>query len=109
MEMLSYFQGGAWGSKDNRKLHSRHNGAIMTSHRSKPSARPMNNDTLVRGVILVFIGLILIIAPHFMAVSDTRDLFIHARIPAWFALVLGAAFVGQYTLRQRKAQQNDAR
>lgn len=78
----------------------------MTSHRSKPSAKtsskPLNNDTLVRGVILVFIGLILIIAPHFMAVSDTRALFIHARIPAWFALVLGAAFVGQYALRQHK-------
>lgn len=82
----------------------------MTSHHSKPSAKTpakhLNNDMLVRGVILVFIGLILLIAPHFMAASDTRDLFVHARIPAWFALVLGAAFVGQYTLRQRKAQRD---
>ena len=60
---------------------------------------------LVRGVILVLIGLILIIAPHFMAVSPTRELFIHARIPAWFSLVLGAAFIGQYVLRQHKRSQ----
>ena len=107
MEMLSCFQGNAWGSKDNRKLHSRHNGSIMTSQRSKPSAHPLNNDMLVRGVILVLIGLVLIIAPHFMSASDTRELFIHARIPAWFALVLGAAFMGQYALRRRKSNHND--
>lgn len=106
MEMLSCFQGNAWGSKDNRKLHSRHNGPLMTSQRSKPSAHPLNNDMLVRGVILVLIGLVLIIAPHFMSASDTRELFVHARIPAWFALVLGAAFMGQYALRRRKAAQN---
>ena len=74
----------------------------MPSQRSKPSANPLNNDMLVRGVILALIGLVLIIAPHFMSASDTRDLFVHARIPAWFALVLGAAFIGQYTLRRRK-------
>lgn len=100
--MLSFFQGGAWGSKDNRKLLSRHNGPLMTSQRSKPSARPVNNDMLVRGVILVLIGLVLIIAPHFMSDSSTRELFVHANIPAWFALVLGAAFMGQYALRRYK-------
>lgn len=74
----------------------------MSSQRSKPSASPLNNDMLVRGVILVLIGLILIIAPHFMSATPTRELFEHARIPAWFSLVLGAAFVGQYALRRRK-------
>lgn len=74
----------------------------MSSQRSKPSVPPLNNDMLVRGVILVLIGLILIIAPHFMSATPTRELFEHARIPAWFSLVLGAAFVGQYALRRRK-------
>ena len=74
----------------------------MSSQRSKPSAPPLNNDMLVRGVILVLIGLILIIAPHFMSATPTRELFEHARIPAWFSLVLGAAFVGQYALRRHK-------
>ncbi len=73
----------------------------MPSQRPTPSRRhPLNNDMLVRGVILVLIGLVLIIAPHFMSASSTRDLFVHANIPAWFALVLGAAFMGQYGLRQ---------
>ncbi|MFZ7318840.1 hypothetical protein ACLS0R_05620 [Comamonas jiangduensis] len=74
----------------------------MSSQRSKPSAPTLNNDMLVRGVILVLIGLILIIAPRFMSATPTRELFEHARIPAWFSLVLGAAFVGQYALRRRK-------
>ena len=74
----------------------------MSSQRPKPSVPPLNNDMLVRGVILVLIGLILIIAPHFMSATPTRELFEHARIPAWFSLVLGAAFVGQYALRRRK-------
>lgn len=74
----------------------------MSSQRPKPSPHPLNNDMLVRGVILVLIGLVLIIAPHFMSASDTRELFVHARIPAWFALVLGAAFMGQYALRRLK-------
>lgn len=77
----------------------------MPSQHPKPSS-PLNNDMLVRGVILALIGLVLIIAPHFMSASDTRELFVHARIPAWFALVLGAAFIGQYLLRQRKAGGN---
>ena len=102
MCLLSCFAVGAWGRKDNRKLLSRHNGQIMSSQRSKPSTPPMNNDMLVRGVILVLIGLILIIGPHFMSPSETRALFVHARIPAWFALVLGAAFMGQYALRRSK-------
>ena len=78
----------------------------MSSQRSKPSSSPLNNDMLVRGVILVLIGLVLIIAPHFMSASDTRDLFVHARIPAWFALVLGAAFMGKYALRQHKLKKS---
>lgn len=96
------FEVGAWGRKDNRKLFSRHNASIMSSQRSKPSASPLHHDLLVRGVILTLIGLVLLIAPHFMAASDTRELFVHARIPAWFSLVLGVAFIGQYALRQRK-------
>lgn len=105
MGVLSFFEVRTWGRKDNRKLYSRHHRPIMSSQRSKPS-HPLNNDMLVRGVILVLIGLVLIIAPHFMSASDTRALFIHARIPAWFSLVLGAAFVGQYVLRQRKHKQS---
>ena len=100
--MLSCCAEVVWGSKDNRKLFSRHNASIMPSQDRKPSPHPLNNDMLVRGVILALIGLILIIAPHFMSASPTRELFVHARIPAWFSLVLGVAFIGQYALRRHK-------
>ncbi len=57
---------------------------------------------LVRGVILALIGLILIIAPHFMGQRTTRDLFTHAQIQPWFSLVLGLAFMGQYAKQRLK-------
>jgi len=103
--MCFLFVSNAWGRKDNRKLFSLHSLHAMSSQRSKPSRHPLNNDMLVRGVILVLIGLVLIIAPHFMSASPTREFFEHARIPAWFALVLGAAFMGQYLLRRRKQRE----
>ncbi|MBQ0130854.1 MAG: hypothetical protein KBT18_01390 [Comamonas sp.] len=77
----------------------------MPSQRPTPSRRhPLNNDMLVRGVILAMVGLILIVGPHFMSASPTRDMFVHAQIPAWFALVLGLAFMGQYAARRYKEQ-----
>jgi uncharacterized membrane protein len=78
----------------------------MSSQRSKPSTSPLNKDMLVRGVILVLIGLVLIIAPHFMSANETRELFLHARIPAWFALVLGAAFMGKYALHAHQLKKS---
>ena len=76
----------------------------MPSQHPKPSRHPLNNDMLVRGVILILIGLVLLIGPHFMSAIPTRELFQHAQIPAWFALVLGLAFAGQYALRRHKEQ-----
>lgn len=77
----------------------------MSSQRSPSSRKILNNDMLVRGVILTMIGLILIIAPHFMSPSETRDLFNHAQVPAWFALVLGLAFMGQYARKVHRDKQ----
>ena len=79
----------------------------MSSQRSPSSRKILNNDMLVRGVILTMIGLILIIAPHFMSPSDTRDLFRHAQVPAWFALVLGLAFIGQYARKVQRDKQQE--
>ena len=79
----------------------------MPTQRSQPSTRPLNNDMLVRGVILALIGLVLIVAPHFMSASPTRELFEHARIPAWFALVLGLAFMGQYGWMRHQQKRGD--
>ena len=66
--------------------------------------KPTANDTLVRGVILALIGLVLLIAPHFMSDSPLRGLFVQASVVAWFALALGLAFVGKDGLRRLREQ-----
>ena len=79
----------------------------MSSSRRALSAPPAH-DLLTRGVILALIGLVLLIAPHFMHATALRDMFVGARIVGWFALVLGLAFMGQFLLRRRKARQDQA-
>lgn len=76
----------------------------MPQQRSPSSARPRNHDMLVRGVILALIGLILIIAPHFMDATPLRDMFTQGQVVAWFALVLGAAFMLQYWRQYRRTR-----
>ena len=96
------------GRKDNRKLLTRHSRFAMPSQRSKPSTHPLHNDTLVRGVILALIGLTLLVGPHFMGATAAREMFVHVRIPAWFSLVLGTAFMGQYAwMRYQQRARSD--
>lgn len=66
--------------------------------------KPTANDTLVRGVILALIGLVLLIAPHFMGATPLRDMFTQAQVVGWFALVLGLAFIGKDGLRRLRQQ-----
>lgn len=75
----------------------------MPSQKTSSFRAPASNDMLVRGVTLLLIGLIMLIAPHFMGATPLRDMLASAQIVAWFATVLGAAFMAQYGLRQRKA------
>lgn len=58
------------------------------------------SDVLVKGVILALIGLVLLIAPHFMGATSLRDMFVQAQTVGWFALVLGLAFVAKDGLRR---------
>lgn len=58
------------------------------------------SDVLVKGVILALIGLVLLIAPHFMGSTSLRDMFVQAQTVGWFALVLGLAFVAKDGLRR---------
>lgn len=67
--------------------------------------KPTASDVLVKGVILALIGLVLLIAPHFMHDSPLRGLLVQAHAVGWFSLVLGLAFMGMdglRRLRQRK-------
>lgn len=67
-----------------------------------------NNDLLIKGVTIAIIGLVVLIAPFFMQASDLRNIFLQGHIVAWFALVLGAAFIVQGMLRRRKTAAMEA-
>lgn len=70
-----------------------------------PTSRrnPTANDVLVKGVILALIGLVLLVAPHFMGSTSLRDLFTQANVVGWFALALGLAFLAKDGLRRLRA------
>ena len=79
-------------------------------YRSPSLRKPTPNDVLVKGVILAMIGLILLIAPHFMSASPLSDMFRQASVVGWFALVLGLAFIGKdglHRLRQQRKANAD--
>lgn len=96
------------GRKDNRKLSFAHSLPSMSSSRSALSGAQAANEILIKGLILAIIGLVLLIAPYFMHATPLRDMFVSAYLAGWFALVLGLAFVGQFLVRRRKAQQAQA-
>lgn len=83
----------------------------MTQHHRRPSRHPLNDDMLVRGVIIALIGLVMVVGPHFMQATPLRHMFEQVQAVAWFAIVLGAAFVLQFWRkyqRQQRTQQEAA-
>lgn len=73
--------------------------------RSTDPARKANNELLQKGILIALIGLAVLIAPVFMAASPVREVIASAAVVGWFALVLGAAFVGIYLRRRASANQ----
>lgn len=83
----------------------------MPQHRRTPSRHPLNDDMLVRGVIIALIGLVMVVGPHFMQATPLRQMFEQVQAVAWFAIVLGAAFMLQFWRkyqRQQRAAQTQA-
>lgn len=72
-----------------------------TSPPSPPHSHKANNELLQKGLMLVFIGLAVLVGPHFMAPSSMRDVIASSAAVGWFAVVLGGAFVVRYALRRR--------
>jgi hypothetical protein len=60
-----------------------------------------HNDLLVKGIFIALIGLVLLLAPSFMAASELRTIVAGSSLVAWFALVLGLALIVRYALRRR--------
>jgi uncharacterized membrane protein HdeD (DUF308 family) len=62
------------------------------------------HDMAWRGGVCLAIGLLVLLAPMFMGTTPLRDTLAQSAIVGWFALVLGAAFLGQYMWQRRKAE-----
>jgi hypothetical protein len=62
--------------------------------------RKANNELLQKGLMLAFIGLAVLVGPHFMAPSNLRDVVASSAAVGWFAVVLGGAFVVRYAVRR---------
>lgn len=65
------------------------------------------HDMAWRGGLCTAIGLIVLLAPMFMAATPLRDTLAQSALVGWFALVLGLAFIGQYLWHRRKAGPQD--
>jgi len=62
------------------------------------------NELLLKGIFIALIGLILLLAPSFMAASEVRTIVAGSSLVAWFAFVLGCALIGRYLLRRRSGK-----
>lgn len=69
-----------------------------------PSARKASNELLIKGMTIGLIGLIILIAPYFMAANGISQMLTQSYLVGWFALILGLAFVVQFLLRRRKSR-----
>ena len=58
-------------------------------------------DLAWKGALCTLIGLLVLLAPQFMAASPMRDTIAQSAPVGWFALVLGLAFLGQLLWRGR--------
>lgn len=81
--------------------------AGMTSRRppSRQSDRRADSELLIKGMLLVLIGLGVLISPYFIESPGMQGFVAHASLVGWFALVLGAAFVVLYLVRRARQSQ----
>jgi hypothetical protein len=62
------------------------------------------DELLLKGIFIALIGLILLLAPSFMAAGEVRAIVASSSLVAWFAFVLGCALIGRYLLRRRSGK-----
>ena len=66
--------------------------------------RDQANELLFKGIFIALIGLLLLLAPSFMAASELRTIVAQSYLVGWFALVLGTVFIVQYAVRRWKRE-----
>ena len=59
-------------------------------------------DLLFKGLFLVLLGAFVLLSPGFIQAPGFAAAVGGSSVVGWFALVLGIAFLGQWTLRRNK-------
>ena len=59
-------------------------------------------DLLIKGLFLVLLGLFVLVSPAFIRAPGFAAAVGGSSVVGWFALVLGIAFLAQWTLRRNK-------
>ncbi len=67
----------------------------MATQNSKP------NELLLKGIVLALIGVGVLAGPLFIQSPGFQAAVGGSALVGWFALVLGAAFIGQWAWRRR--------
>jgi len=70
----------------------------MSKPDSRTGQRPprANTDLLQKGILIAFIGLAVLLSPYFIKSPELQATVAASSLVGWFALVLGAALIGQY-------------
>lgn len=76
----------------------------MTSSAFRAKQRKADIELLIKGVTCALIGLVILVAPYFMAASGTSQMLAQSHLVGWFALALGGAFVMLFAMRRNKAR-----
>ena len=71
------------------------------SQRQWDAQRKSDQDLLIKGIILVLIGLVIVVSPYVAQGDIVQGVFAKAPAVGWFSLVLGAAFAIRFALRRK--------
>jgi uncharacterized membrane protein HdeD (DUF308 family) len=74
---------------------------LPSRQRDKP-----NSERLLKGIFIALIGLVVLLAPSFMAATELRNVLASSYLVGWFALLLGGVFITQYLVRRWKDSQD---
>jgi hypothetical protein len=75
----------------------------VPARRAAASALKANNELLIKGVLCLLIGGGVLLSPYFITSPGMQSIVAQSTLVGWFAVVLGAAFVGLYARRRMAA------
>ena len=76
---------------------------VSPARRLAASALKANNELMIKGILCVLIGLGVLVSPYFISSPGMQGIVAKSALVGWFALVLGAAFIGLYARRRMAA------